>query len=270
VARVMERGHPGFTLVVPVFNEADRLPSTLPALVRLAEGLEGELLFVDDGSSDGTGDLLAGLARTTPDTVRLIRRTHRGKGAALSAGIQSARGEYIGFCDVDLATSLVDLVHLLDLARLEESLVIGSRAIKGSHIQVHERRSRELLGRAYNRLVQLRLTPGINDTQCGAKVASHNVWNSVLRHCRETGFAWDVEVVATALALGIGVREVPVTWSHDHRTKVNMIRDGVRMLTALAGISRRVAVLKRSSALRAHEDDSLGVLVDEAPVVEQA
>jgi dolichyl-phosphate beta-glucosyltransferase len=257
-------------LVVPLFNEQERVRGCLTQLAPFVSARSGELVFVDDGSTDGTTGILDRMVPDLPDTtVRVLRRAHRGKGAALAAGIQASGGIHVGFCDVDLATSLPDLDLLLDAARSEGVLAIGSRALPDSRILVHEAGLRELLGKTYNWLLQRRLTPGIQDTQCGAKFAPREVWTRILRNCVEPGFAWDVEVVAMALALDVGVREIPVTWTHDTRSRVRVVRDGIRMLTSLVGIHRRVAAVRRARAgSRALEDDGHVVLVDEAPIVE--
>jgi dolichyl-phosphate beta-glucosyltransferase len=259
------------SLVVPVFNEEDRVRRSVPLLATFVSSCApgSELIFVDDGSTDQTCQVIEGLLGEARDlSTRVIRRPHLGKGAAVSAGIEAATRPYVGFCDVDLATSFDDVRHLLDTARGAHALAIGSRALPDSRIIDHERRSRELLGRAYNRLIRMTLAPEIFDTQCGAKVAPREVWDAVLARCKEPGFAWDVEVVGTALALGIEVREVPVTWAHDHRTKVRVMRDGVGMVLALAGIHRRIRALRRSPVSLSSEDHGLVVLVDDAPAVE--
>ena len=259
------------SLVVPLFNEEDRAPGSVPLLVTFVSSCapDSELIFVDDGSTDQTCEVIEELLAEHPNvSTRLIRRPHLGKGAAVTSGIRAATCPYIGFCDVDLATSFDDVRHLLDIASDTHALTIGSRALAQSRIVDHERRSREMLGRAYNRLIRLSLAPGIFDTQCGAKVAPRGVWDAVLARCEEPGFAWDVEVVGTALALGIEVREVPVTWTHDHRTRVRVLRDGAGMVVALGGIRQRIRALRRSPASFSLEDHGLVVLVDDAPAVE--
>ena len=118
-------------------------------------------------------------------------------------------------------------------------LAIGSRDLPASRLVQPESRARELLGRAYNRLLQATLTPGVVDTQCGAKVAARSVWELVLPHVHEVGFAWDAELVAVAQAQGIEIVEVPVEWSHDDRSHVNVGRDGIAMVLATPRIWRQ-------------------------------
>lgn len=131
-------------------------------------------------------------------------------------------------------------------------LAIGSRDVIGSEIHERQSRVRELLGKSYNRLMQPVATPGVADTQCGAKAATRSTWRQLLRYSKEPGYAWDAEIVAVALASGVDVREVPVNWRHDDRSKVRVWRDGASMVVSTPAIwfrSRRVAGLARQATL---------------------
>ena len=227
------------SLVVPMYNEEDRFvehADELAAFVgRFPAG--SELLLVDDGSTDATASLAEAFLAGHPELCgELLRRPHEGKGAAVRAGLEAAGADYAGFCDIDLSTPLVQLEDMLDAAAVGRVLAIGSRDVAASRLLRPQGPVRERLGRAYNRLVQLTLTPGVADTQCGAKVASRKVWELLLPHSREVGFAWDVEVIAIARRLGVVVREVAVDWSNDERTRVRLVRDGTKMVAALPRI----------------------------------
>ncbi len=248
-----------FGLVVPLFDEADRLPEFAEQLVDYVSSHPpgSELVFVDDGSTDATPELAAQLGAAHPDgSVRCLRRPHEGKGAAVAAGLRATTADDRGFCDVDLSTPLDQLDQILRAARRAPTLAIGSRDLASSRLLRAEGPVREALGRTYNRLLQATLTPGVVDTQCGAKVASAEVWEAVLPHCREVGFAWDVEVIAIATALGIAVQEIPIDWRHDARSKVDVGRDGLAMVWAIPRIwssSRDAAANGRMTRPAPHE-----------------
>jgi dolichyl-phosphate beta-glucosyltransferase len=232
-------------LVVPLFDEEERFPEFAPVLVRHLAGLApgSGITFVDDGSTDGTAALVERVAADTPG-VTLLRRPHAGKGAAVAAGLLAATQEVRAFCDLDLSTPLDQLDVVVDVAARSGSLALGSRDLAASRLERAESPLREALGRTYNRLLQLTVTPGVVDTQCGAKAAPGWVWEAVLPLCLEEGYAWDAEVISVASALGIGVQEVPIAWSHDDRSKVNVGRDGLAMVAAVPRIwlrSRRLA-----------------------------
>ena len=191
-------------------------------------------MFVDDGSTDETPQLLDALAPADSVDVSVLRRPHEGKGAAVQAGILAARCPLVAFCDVDLATPLEELGRIVDAAE-QGVLAVGSRGLPTSQLGVHENRARELLGKAYNRAAQLLVTPGIVDTQCGAKAAPRTLWCEILAGVTEAGFAWDVDVIAQALAAGRPVVEVPIVWNHQPGSRSHVSRDGARMLAALPG-----------------------------------
>ncbi|MGH9248759.1 MAG: glycosyltransferase, partial [Acidimicrobiales bacterium] len=232
---------PPLGLVVPVYDEAERLTDYAKLLVDFVADLPAgsALLFVDDGSTDGTPDLIDDVVAETPgSSARVLRRPHLGKGAAITAGLRALRTDLVGFCDLDLSTPLDDLDGIARVAARSGGLAIGSRGLATSTLVRREGPVRESLGRVYNRLLQAVMTPGVVDTQCGAKVAPRTVWDVLLPHCREAGYAWDAEVVAVAQALGVAVVEVPVHWRHDDRSKVNVGRDGLAMVAATPRIWR--------------------------------
>jgi dolichyl-phosphate beta-glucosyltransferase len=232
---------PPLGLVVPVYNEADRLSDYAKLLVDFVarRPAGNELLFVDDGSADGTADLIEDVIAEVPGVpARVLRRPHAGKGAAITAGLGALGAELVGFCDLDLSTPLDDLEGIAGAAARSGGLAIGSRGLATATLVRAEGPVRESLGRAYNRLLQAIVTPGVVDTQCGAKVAPRTVWDVLLPHCREVGYAWDAEVVAVAQAMGVAVVEVPVRWRHDDRSKVRVGRDGAAMVAATPRIWR--------------------------------
>ena len=237
---------PPISLVVPLYNEQERFVDSADSLAEFVtrHGPESELILVDDGSTDKTLALAEDFAaRQATMRCRVVSRPHRGKGAAVQAGIEAAERDWVAFCDVDLATPLDDLERIIAAATLNDVLVLGSRDVVGSQLIQRESWMRELLGKLFNRAVQFAVLPGISDTQCGSKAASRRVWTRVLPHCREQGFAWDVEVAAVARRMGIPVQEVAISWRHDDRSRVRVGRDGAAMVLALANIRKRVGAL---------------------------
>lgn len=256
---------PSTTLVVPVFNEEERLAENGPTLRQFVEslGAGSELVIADDGSRDHTlavARSLAGACR--PGLVRVLALSHLGKGAAVRAGLREADSAIGAFCDVDLATPLPDLDRLIRLAATGPVIAAGSRDVVTTTIVRPESPQRELMGKLYNRLVQLALVPGIRDTQCGAKAATMPVWRAVLRHSHETGFAWDVEALAVARRLGFAVWEVGVAWAHDDRSRVRPLRDGAAMVRAVPRIWES---LRGVEALRSF--DHLEIDLRDSPVL---
>jgi dolichyl-phosphate beta-glucosyltransferase len=234
---------PSISLVVPLFNEEDRFPETAAEIVEFTArwGPHSEVIWVDDGSSDRTTDVAgAFIALGHNVETKLLRIEHRGKGAAVREGLLASRCSLRAFCDVDLATPLEDMARLIDICERDGGLVIGSRGLPSSNVLRHESLLREQLGKTYNRVVRAFLTPGIYDTQCGAKAAQAELWTELLSRCQEDGFAADVELIAMAMTWQTPVLEIGVSWAHDDRTRVHVWRDGLAMVTSLLRIWRRV------------------------------
>jgi dolichyl-phosphate beta-glucosyltransferase len=241
------QNRPSFSLVVPVYNEQERFAERAQELADFIRAfpIGSELLIVDDGSTDRTAEIMEAFLADQPDLrARLLRRPHKGKGSAVRAGLKAASAEYAGFCDVDLSTPLDQLELILEAACAGPVLAIGSRQAAASRLLKRQHPVREWLGKTYNGLVQLTLTPGIVDTQCGAKVAATSLWARILPWSREPHLAWDVEIVAIARRLGIEVQEVAVVWVNDERSRVRLGRDGLAMVAAVPRILHTVRTLQ--------------------------
>ncbi|MEZ6189062.1 MAG: glycosyltransferase family 2 protein [Planctomycetota bacterium] len=236
---------PPLSLVVPAYDEAQRIEGTLEALARWREragpGRGAELVLVDDGSGDATLARLRGWALGRAD-VQILALPHRGKGHAVRAGVLAARGARVAFVDADLATPLAELERLLR-ALERADVAIGSREGPGA-VREHEPLYRHLLGRGFNRLVQALVLPGIEDTQCGLKAfrgaAARAVFARLARYGPEAPTArganvtaFDVEVLLVARQLGLTIESVPVRWRHERGSKVRPLKDTVRMAASV-------------------------------------
>ena len=212
---------PALSVVVPALNEEDRLPRTLERIVaHLGRRREGyELVVVDDGSRDRTAER----AQAAGATV-LRNETNRGKGYAVRRGMLAARGARRLMTDADLSTPIEELDRLC--ARMDEGhdVVIGSRALPGSRIEVRQPWYRENMGRFFNLFVRALAVPGVTDTQCGFKLFSGAAARDVFSASRLDGFSFDVEVLFLARRKGYRIAEVPVIWRNDAATRVSLLR----------------------------------------------
>lgn len=237
---------PSLSLVVPAYNEQNRLKDTLPIMYAyLREHFpQFELLVVDDGSTDSTPAIVEEFVRQHPEVRLISYRPNRGKGYAVRTGVMQSRGEWILFSDADLATPIEELPNLAIKLREGYDVAIASRAISGAHLVIRQPWYREFAGRAFNVMVQLLAVPGIHDTQCGFKLFRREAARQIFSRCQENGFSFDIEVLHVALRLGYRVAEVPVHWMHREGSKVRLLRDAVRMFLALLRISRRHHALR--------------------------
>jgi dolichyl-phosphate beta-glucosyltransferase len=232
------------TVVVPAFNEADRLPATLPLLLERVAG-DGarsvEVVVVDDGSRDETGTIAAAAVPPAGVVLRvLVHERNRGKGAAVRTGFAASRGRRVLISDADLATPIDELATLERHAD-DRSVVIGSRGVDRSFIVQAQPWYRDLMGRIFNLCVQTLAVPGVRDTQCGFKLYPGNLARALADVQRIDGFAWDVEHLVIARAWGCRIREVPVHWRHVEASRVHPVRHSTQMLWSLVGLAWRRA-----------------------------
>jgi dolichyl-phosphate beta-glucosyltransferase len=213
---------PSLSIVIPAFNEALRLPETLAQLRKwLAEAsYRHEIVVVDDGSTDGTGEV----ARETGGEALVLLRhqPNRGKGCAVRRGMLAATGARRLMTDADLSTPIEELPRLMDELDRGADVAIGSRAVEGARIEIHQPAYREAMGRVFNQLVQILLLPGLKDTQCGFKLFTARAARQCFGACRLDGFSFDVEALYVARRLGLRVAEVPVVWRNDEASRVSL------------------------------------------------
>jgi len=229
------------TVVIPAYNERERLPAYLPEVIRFVRLMEepANIIVVDDGSSDDTAGYVSAIAAAYP-CVRLLQRPRNGgKGRAVLDGVEAADGRYVLIADADGATPIEEVETLLERARTGREIVIGSRAI-GDKLRSREA-LRARLGRAFYALVNIMAVPGIGDTQCGFKLLRSDVARALFRELGEHGWAFDVEILYRAQLAGYAVAEVPVRWQEIAGSKIRPVRDGLRMLASLVRIRQRNA-----------------------------
>jgi dolichyl-phosphate beta-glucosyltransferase len=234
------------SIIVPAFNEAQRISPTLEALDRhLAGRCSYEILVVDDGSTDDTVEVVRRLAEIHPALAVLPTRPNRGKGHAVRAGMLAARGRIRVMSDADGSIPPCQLDALIaPLAAGEADIAIGSRYASGAQVSSPQPGWRRAWSRLVNRVVQRSLVPGVRDTQCGFKAFSADAAEAIFRRCRIDGWAFDLEALALAHRLGLRMREVAVAWQDDPRSRVRPVRDFVRVvrewLTIRANLRRGV------------------------------
>ncbi len=211
------------SVVVPAFNEEQRLASTLERLRSFcgARGDSYEIVVVDDGSKDRTAAVAA--AAGGPETRLLRSVSNRGKGHAVRTGMLAARGERRLMTDADLSTPIEEIVGLEAALEAGADIAIGSRAVEGARIEVRQSLFRESAGRAFNTLVRLLLLPEIRDTQCGFKLFTAAAAQAAFAPLVLDGFSFDVEALYVARRRGLRVVELPVVWRNHAATRVSSL-----------------------------------------------
>jgi dolichyl-phosphate beta-glucosyltransferase len=228
------------SLVVPAFDERGRIERAITEISawRRARpgGWEWDVIVVDDGSSDGTGELARRAAATAGLPIELLRHEeNRGKGAAIRTGVLASTGDPVLVSDTDLSTPLAEWVKLAE--RLPtHPVAIGSRALREDLVRRRQPLYRQSMGKMFNAFVRLVAVSGIHDTQCGFKLFRGSVARELFAAARIDRFAYDVEILFLARQRGIAIAEVPVLWFNSPESKVSVVRDSLRMLRDLVRI----------------------------------
>ena len=229
-------GIPGISIVIPAWNEEDRLARTLdrylPALE--ARGDPFEVIVVIDGVSDRTAEVAARYAAR--NVTSLIFPHKLGKGGAVLAGIKVSRYEYVGYLDADGPISPEEMYGLVQFLDGDVDCVVASRWVRGSSGRAAEPLFNRISGRGWNFLTRSLLFLPLRDTQAGAKFFRGPVVRSLLRSVTLTNRAFDVDLLYHVRKEGRRVKEVGVNWSHDPNTRMPIGRAIPVMFVSLVGV----------------------------------
>jgi len=231
------------SVVVPAYNEEHRLPPTLDRLHAFLanQPLRYEIVVVDDGSSDDTCGVVEQAMSRIPH-LRLVRQNpNKGKGAAVRAGMLSARGQIRVMCDADCSMPPEQLPRLLaPITNCRASISIGSRYAEGAKTDVKQPMYRVVWSRLCNKVIQRSLVPGVRDTQCGFKAFTAEAARDLFRVARIDGWAFDLEILALARRRDFAIAEVGVEWKDDRRSRINPLKDMWKVIREAITIRRNL------------------------------
>jgi dolichyl-phosphate beta-glucosyltransferase len=212
------------SLIIPAFNEAQRIGPTVRRFhgFLAARPASFEIIVVDDGSTDDTVALVTALAGELPGLRVLCSPANRGKGHAVRQGMQAATGCIRLFSDADGSTPIDELDPLLLALAQGADIAIGSRYLADSRVTRPQPWFRLVWSRLVNRVVQRVLLPGVVDPHCGFKAFTAAAAARTFAACTVDGWSFDLEVLARARAQGLRIREVPVHWENDDRSKARI------------------------------------------------
>ena len=236
-----------YSIIIPAFNEATRLPRYLDEVVGYfhSRGEPYEVIVADDGSTDGTAEMVEAFGREHP-VVRVVRLgRNQGKGAAVRAGMLAAHGRYRLFADADGATPIDEMKRLEAALAAGADLAIGSRVLVAPGVAVSARPHRVIAGRIFNWLRDRLGVRDVADSQCGFKLMRGAVADALFGRLSTRGFGFDVELLLLAQAARYRIAEVPVNWSDQPGSKVGVLTDGPRMLWQIALARLRIGTASR-------------------------
>lgn len=232
----IEREVPGVSIVIPAWNEEDRLARTLDRYLPALEsrGDPFEVIVVVDGVRDRTAEVAQ---RYAARNVRVLLFPNKlGKGGAVLAGIKVSRYEYVGYLDADGPISPDEMYGMVEYLNGDVDCVVASRWIRGASGGTEEPLFNRVAGRAWNFLTRSLLFLPLRDTQAGAKFFNGPVARSLLHSVTLTNRAFDVDMLYHVRKKGRKLKEVPVQWKHDPATRMPIGRAIPVMFVSLVGV----------------------------------
>ncbi len=243
---------PLLSVVFPAYNEAQAIRHALEETLAFADdrGLDVEVVVVDDGSSDDTRAVAEQLASADARVSVLSHSPNRGKGFAVRQGMRAARGGRRVFLDVDLATPIEEIDRLLPELEAGADVVLGSRHLPDSAIDVRQGRLREFMGSIYRWLARRLLRLPVSDVTCGFKGFRAEAAERLFAALTEDGWAFDAELIHLALKWDMRVVELAVCWRDSKDSTVRPLAAARQSLAALLRIRRneRRGTYERPSA----------------------
>jgi dolichyl-phosphate beta-glucosyltransferase len=228
------------SVVIPVYNAAPFIEDRLIGLSRYLEnsGIDYEIIPVDDGSLDGTGNILAGLG--LPSLRPVLLKSNRGKYGALAEGVRQTLGNCVVLTDADIPYELSAIPYMVSLVNGRGiHIVIGDRNLPGSHYIEDMTPLRRVASRAFTLAIRLLVTSGLFDTQCGLKAVRGDVARAIFPVMKEQGFAGDVEMLYVALKYNLEIKRIPARLQFQGDSSVRAFRHGASMLWSLVQIRER-------------------------------
>ncbi len=230
------------SVVIPAFNEEKRIEAPVNGVIEyLSSRFEKwEVIYSDDGSTDGTVDKLIGIQKKHPE-IKIIRTDkNHGKGSAVRNGMKAATGEVVLFSDTDFSTPIQETDALLTHLKNGYDVAIGSRGLPSSRVEIHQAMPREIMGKVFNRILRTLLPLEFKDTQCGFKIFSRKAVDLILPRMSINGFAFDVEILIISQVNNLRIIEVPVIWRNVLDSRVHPVRNSLEMLRDVMQIRSRL------------------------------
>jgi len=224
------------SIVIPVFNEERRLPTTLENVISFmsSQPYSSEVIVVENGSLDHTLQIALEFAKNF-DQIRVLRAETRGKGLAVQQGMLAAHGSFRFMCDADFSMPVDQINRFIPPALQDFDIAIASREAPGA-VRYNEPQYRHTVGRIFNTLIRLLALPNLNDTQCGFKCFRAPVAEELFHLQTINGWSFDVELLFIARQRGYKIVELPIPWYFNPESKINVLRDSFRMATDLLQI----------------------------------
>jgi glycosyltransferase involved in cell wall biosynthesis len=263
-----ELATPHLSIVIPAYNEAARIENALARVLECVEQQQwdAEVLVVDDGSKDATPQIVHRWMERYPRLHLIQNNGNRGKGYSVRNGLLQAAGDIVMFTDADLSAPMEEAERLFAAIADGADVAIGSRWLDKARQTTHQPLYRRFFGRCFNWVTRTVMGLPFKDTQCGFKAFRREAAQVIFRLQRIERWGFDPEILFIARKLGYDIREVPVTWGHDERSRMSYLKDGMKMLEEMAIIRGNSAAGRYDEAIAALKDTS-AMVTEPAPRV---
>jgi glycosyltransferase involved in cell wall biosynthesis len=253
--------HPQLSIVIPAYNESARIEHALDRVLSCIDDKhwDAEVLVIDDGSKDDTAAIVQSWMTLHPRLHLVQNPGNRGKGYSVRNGLLQAAGEIVLFTDADLSSPMEEAERLLDAIAEGADVAIGSRWMDRSRQTIHQPLYRQFFGRCFNWVTRTVMGLPFKDTQCGFKAFKRSAAQVIFRLQTIERWGFDPEILFIARKLKYTIREVPVTWGHDERSRMSYLKDGIKMLEDMARI--------RSNSVRGRYDKAIAAMKDTSSMV---
>jgi glycosyltransferase involved in cell wall biosynthesis len=220
-----------YSFIIPAYNESERLSTSLPKMLDYIgrQHYASEIIVVNDGSTDDTAELVRRVAAANPEIRLLENPGNRGKGYSVRHGMLQAYGDVLLFTDADLSSPIYEADKLFEAVAGGADIAIGSRWLQRELQTERQPWYRQLYGRLFNFGLRIVLGLPYRDTQCGFKAFSREAAHIVFARQRIERWGFDPELLFLGDKFKLRIVEVPVEWAHDHRSRINPLRDGLNM-----------------------------------------
>lgn len=221
---------PFLSIIIPAYNEGERLPKTLPQVADFvaSQAYSSEVIVVNNNSSDNTRAVATAIARDFP-FIRVLDELQQGKGAAVRTGMLAASGEFLFMADADLSMPIEEVNKFLPPELDDFDVAIASREVPGA-VRYNEPAYRHMMGRVFNFVVKVLAVPRLQDTQCGFKCFKRQAALDLLASQTITGWAFDVELLFISQRRGHRIVEVPINWHYRANSRISPLRDAIEMV----------------------------------------
>lgn len=229
---------PTYSIILPAYNESERLGASLPKVQDYIRqrGLRAEVIVVNDGSTDDTAAIVRKIGANDPNIRLLENPGNRGKGYSVRHGMLHAKGDVMLFTDADLSSPITEADKLFTTIAKGADVAIGSRWLQRDLQTERQPWYRQAYGRVFNLVLRMILGLQYRDTQCGFKAFNREAAHLIFSRQRIERWGFDPELLFLANKFKLQTVEVPVAWAHDHRSKINPLRDGIKMAVEMVSV----------------------------------